>query len=437
MPDENTPILTPDELREIKTNYNKAKDVLEKISGLTLKYNTAFSVLESYNTSSEKAATDIQERFNTIETMKNDSTAFFLEIKGNLEKTQTSIDQIAEGLQRFENIKGKVEGREGEIDTLIATANSLKNDIETAKASAVQRLADIDAQFTIAQEKITQIQGAYEGFIALQTKFADENTGLQAILNHATTLQESSDAILADIKNFHEESKKHLEQIERNKNSSDQLKVDIEAVLVSVKENESRVKEVTDLITDTGFANSFQSREKTIRKSLNIWLWVFIISILALSVMLFYLFKDFFVNVPEFNIVLYRLTLTSPLLLLIGFAIKQYNVERDLNERYAFKATIAAVMRNHSDFLIETTEKAGVEDSDFIRNTLGSLYYEPYEKGIDPKHIREELKNALNEKNLSKKHMLSDMVTKAKELKDLIPDDETLRSVVNLLSKIK
>ena len=76
------------------------------------------------------------ERLGTVENAKNDSATFVAEIKSNLEKTQTSISQIDEGLRKFENIKGKIEGKDGEIEVLVQTANNLRTDIETAKTTA-------------------------------------------------------------------------------------------------------------------------------------------------------------------------------------------------------------------------------------------------------------------------------------------------------------
>lgn len=61
-----------------------------------------------------KKSQTMPQTFGTIENAKNDSATFVAEIKSNLEKAQSSITQIDEGLRKFENIKGKIEGRERE-----------------------------------------------------------------------------------------------------------------------------------------------------------------------------------------------------------------------------------------------------------------------------------------------------------------------------------
>ena len=409
-------ILTDEELRNIKTQYNKAKDLLDKISYLNIRYDAAFKAFETRNVDVEKISTDARDRFLAIENAKNESSTFLSEIKANLEKTQTSIQQINDGLQKFENIKGKIEGKDGEIENLVATANSLKTDIENAKATAQQRLIEIDAQFTQTQEKITKMQEAYNNFTALHARITEPNTGLQAILDQSVELQKQSSATFAEIKSFNEQSKQLLELIKGNKLETDKIKVEVQQVLEKINLDKEEVKKITALITDTGFEYAFQKREKMLRASSSVWLVIFVLGIGGLALMLYLLFKDI-AGVPELQVVVYRLTLTSPLLFLIGVAIKQYGDERNLNEKYAFKATIAAVIRNHAKFLTEVEKEAGEKNAGFIRETLSSVYNEPYGKGFSQNDFKKELKSILDDKNSDKKTKLDNLFSRAKELR--------------------
>ena len=101
MPEENNDLnLSPEELRNIKSQYNKAKEILEKISALQVKSESTQATFVASQTEIEKISNDARERFGTIENAKNDSATFIAEIKSNLEKTQTSITQIDEGLRK-------------------------------------------------------------------------------------------------------------------------------------------------------------------------------------------------------------------------------------------------------------------------------------------------------------------------------------------------
>lgn len=83
---------------------------------------------------------------------------------------------------------------------------------------------------------------------------------------------------------------KHLSEIEGNKKKSEQLRDDIQKNLDIATEKRSEVEKIADLITDTGFANSFQNRAKLLRRNSYIWLAIFSLGIVALSILLYFIF---------------------------------------------------------------------------------------------------------------------------------------------------
>ncbi len=429
------PNFSPEEWREMKSRYNKAKELLQNVADLHTNFESAEANLKSTQTEVEKVSNEAREKLTTIESAKNDSATFLAEIKGNLEKVQSSIDLLNDGLTRFGEIKGKIEGRDGEIENLVSTANGLKADIEKAKSDALQRLEDISGLFAKVQEKITEMDNAHTAFVAIREKILDDKTGLEAILNKAQDLNTQSQKVFTEITGYRDESKKYVEEIKANKESSDSLEKQIEESLVRSKSKLTEVEKIADLITDTGFANSFQKREKMLRWSASVWLVILCASIGGLVWFLAFLFSDYLSNlttVPELPVLLLRLTLTSPLLFIIGIATHNYGKERELNERYAFKSTIAEVMRNHADFLlVQTTKKTTEENIGFIRNTIKNIYAEPFETTLDMKKVKKELQSIL-EKDIDRKNKMGDIISKVKELKDLIPNEDLLKSVLNV-----
>jgi uncharacterized coiled-coil DUF342 family protein len=433
------PNFSQEQWTEMKSRYNKAKDLLQKVADLHIKFETAQVNLKSTQTEIEKVSTEAKEKFTTIENAKNDSTTFVTEIKGHLEKVQSSIVLLNESLAKFEGIKGKIEGKDGEIENLVSTANSLKADIEKTKADALQRLNDISGLFTQVQEKITEMQNAYETFIGIREKILDGKTGLEAILNQAQNLNTQSQKVFTEITDYRDKSKTYLEEIEKNKNSSDIFTNEIGENLSKSKDKLSEVEKITGLIADTGLANSFQKREKMLRWSSGIWLGILVLAVGGLATFLYFLFKNYFngaTTIPEIPVLILRITLTSPLLFIIGIATHNYGKERDLNEKYAFKATIAEVMRSHADFLVETSQKTNEENTMFIRDTIKSLYSEPFETALDMKKVNKELRNILD-KDTDKKFKVTDIVNKVKELKELVPDEVLLKNIVDILIKFK
>ncbi len=253
------------------------------------------------------------------------------------------------------------------------------------------------------------------------------------------TLTESQQKVFTEITDYRDKSKTYLDEIEKNKNSSDVFANEIGENLSKSKNKLSEVEKITGLIADTGLANSFQKRERVLRWSSGIWLLILVLSVSGLATLLYFLFKDYFngsTTIPEIPVLILRITLTSPLLFIIGIATHNYGKERDLNEKYAFKATIAEVMRSHADFLVETSQKTNEENTMFIRSTIKSLYSEPFETALDMKKINKELK-AILEKDTDKKFKIVDIVEKVKQLKEIVPDEALLKSIIDILIKFK
>lgn len=129
---------------------------------------------------------------------------------------------------------------------------------------------------------------------------------------------------------------------------------------------------------------------------------------------------------------------SSFILFLIAFAIRRYGSERELEEKYSFKATVAEVMRNHADFLIQKIKEKGTdgETITFIRRTIEKLYSEPHEKDIDWKKVKKE-KEKIELLNGKSNEQTANFLSFTKELKDLVPDDNLLKSISDLFMKIK
>ena len=141
--EENRPLnLNDEEVRSIKTQYNKAKNILENVTSLQSKIESAELFIGSKREEIEKASINAKEFLGTIDNAKTVSATLVSEIKSNLEKVQSGILQIDEGTKRYAEIQGKIQGQESAIDTLVATANGLKNDVEKAKQTAGKRLAE-------------------------------------------------------------------------------------------------------------------------------------------------------------------------------------------------------------------------------------------------------------------------------------------------------
>ncbi len=431
------------ELEQIKADYNNAKRLLANVQSFSEKFEKLKKSLEDEEDGVEvnvqwtvDSKNKVEELKNEIENFKNQSQTALNELTGNLAKVKSNIESMQNAYSEFTEIKGKITGVDGEINELLSSSRNLKANIETAKNEAQQTLETIKNTLSEVQQKIQNMTNAYEAFLKIQAKIEDEKTGLKAIFDEVQAIHKQSNTLKKEIDTFKEESVKNLDAIKVNKQASDKIKGEIEANLEQSSASKEEIEKITDLITDTGFANAFQGRAKVLFKAYIIWGVIFILAIIALGIMIYILFiKGSDGKIPELSNTIYRLTLTSPLLFVIGFAMRQYGKERDLNEKYAFKATTATVIRNHIEFLLAKFSDQQEEVVKFAIETFRTIYKEPYQDD-DPSKIYKKLEKELKEK--SAKGLVADdadineLIKSVKELTSLVPDESTLKKILNL-----
>jgi replicative superfamily II helicase len=205
------------------------------------------------------------------------------------------------------------------------------------------------------------------------------------------------------------------------------------------------IKKITSLITDTWFANAFHKQANKLNNGRIFWGAVIIIWTLSLVYILFSLFVTLDTStwnrvLLELNVtaVVYRLTLTSPFLFLIWFAVTQYWRDTKLNDKYEFKAATASTISHHVDFLKKEFPKNNDIIIDFTKDTFSKIYKEPYKDEEENKKINELIKEVRDIKNKSNNSWFHfDKVLKtAKELKELFPGNDNLKEVLNILKSM-
>jgi len=258
-------------------------------------------------------------------------------------------------------------------------------------------------------------------------------------LNAAQDLQKKSQALFQEIQSFRDESQKLLENIRNNEIESTTLKESTHRIFEESRKTTDakieEIKKITALITDTGFANAFNERAKKLFWGYIVWGVILLISTSILVVELYQFFKAFGGdNIPEIKVIIFRLSLTSPLLFLIGFSISQYRFDRLLNEKYNFKAVTASVVREHIEFLLSRFDaKDGAWE--LTREIFEMIYEEPYEKHEYGYRKIKEIEKEISDFKKEKEVDIKKIIDSAKELKGLFSDENLLKRVIEFFSK--
>lgn len=424
-------------LDTVKGRYTKAKKVLDNIEGLELRYQKASDATDKIVTETEEGRTEVQSLQSQAKVALEQIQETRTGISGYLEAAKTTIEKLQELSNSAATLKGQIDGGKGEIDALLQNSRNLTENITKLQKGAEDNLNESEKLLADFQQKVELMKTAFVEFTEIKKKIDDKNTGLDAALKLVQQAQTDSETLLTEIKQALQQSQASEKQIADIKQRSSDVFEDIKTSLQEVNEKKSQVEEAAAITIDASFAGKFESRKLEIERGLNkdIFSWKYI---LFFSVLLLVLavFLPFLPKVNQFfylgelvgvNGFLIRLFYTSPLVFLVAFSATQYSRERALLERYAFKAASAAAIRNHTDFLLQHfTPK---EVSAFTLKVFASIYGEPFA----PVHEKEAKKIKIQKKDAGIKPTNDNDLFD--NLKTLIPDEELLSKVVDLLIK--
>lgn len=430
------------EIEQIRKDYNSARNILNGIA----QFNDTFQKLKDLMGNSENG---IEANYNftktqkeQIDTLSTQAQTYVAEITVSLQKVKANIESMQSAYTEFSEIKGKVSGVTGEIDTLLNTARGLKEDISVAKKDSLVILENIKATYQTVSENITNMQTAYQSFLQINSKLEDEKTGLKAIFDSVQSLNIQSGKLFSEIKILRDNSKTFLIDIEGNKNKTDELKLEIQSNYDFTEQKKIEIEKATGLIIDTSFAETFKRRQDEIEKGLYSWyswrniFFVSVVILIALVVMPFIpSFLDFGTKI-WYELFLTRIFYTSPVLFLIAFSAVQYSKERDLAEKYAFKAASSAAIRSHIDYLSEKFDMKNDESiKSFAKDTFSTIYKEPYYSTADFEKRLKELEKKQSLENKKEVIDINQIVNNVKELKDLLPEKTLFEKVLGFFVK--
>lgn len=429
------------EIEQIRKDYTSAKSILSSIT----QFNDTFQKLKELLGNSESG---IEANFNftktqkdQIDTLSTQAQTQVGEITTSLQKVKANIESMQTAYSEFSEIKGKVSGVTGEIDTLLTTARGLKDDISTTKKDSLEILENIKGTYQTVSENITNMQTAYQSFLQINSKLEDEKTGLKAVFDSVQSLNVQSGKLFSEIKSLRDSSKASLTDIENNKTKTDELKSEIQSNFDFTEQKKIEIEKATGLIIDTSFAETFKRRQDEIEKGLYSWyswkniLFISVVILIILVVLPFTRLLDFGTTV-WYELFLSRIYYTSPVLFLIAFSAVQYSKERDLAEKYAFKAASSAAIRSHIDYLSGKFDVKNDESmKSFAKDTFSTIYKEPHSSVSDFEKRLKDLEKKQNTENRKDLIDINQIVSSVKELKELLPEKTLFEKVLSVFIK--
>jgi chromosome segregation ATPase len=428
------------EIGQISSEYQNAKKLLQDVISLSEHFTKLRALLDNDENGVQKNYGVIKSKKDEIDGFTTQAQQSVKDISANLSTVKSNIESMLAAYSEFTEARGKITGISGEITTLLSTSKSLQEDISATKKNALELLEKIKTTFDAVSANIKEIQTAYQNFLVIRGKIDDKSTGLQAVLDNVQVINKNSNLLFSEIQSFRDGSKTFLSDIEQNKKQADELKAEIQKNFDYTQVKKGEIEKATGLIIDTSFAETFKRRQDEIETGLYSWYsWknIFLGSVLLLITLVVLPFTSWvdFGDMPWYELFLSRLYYTSPVLFLLTFSAIQYSKERDLSEKYAFKAASSAAIRSHIDYLIENFVEEKSKVLDFTTETFSTIYKEPYttHDGLE-KRIKE-LEKKQSVESINSKIDVGEMVKNVKELKELLPDTSVFEKVLDFFTK--
>lgn len=251
----------------------------------------------------------------------------------------------------------ELEKKRVEITDLISTK---KKELETLKNNQSESNT-ILANIKNAQSNATS---TYEAIEALKGNANTMVAAMKAAQEHYQEQIDENESVIS-------QAKESLASFSSDANSKiKQITSDYD----SVSSNTEQVRRMMGYIADGTLSHSFNQRKMDLKKQINIWLWISIATVVLAVGWVYVVFTCLSAETGyEWADIIINGIKSSPLFLMLGFALTQYQKERNLLEEYAFRESVAVTLTAYLEQMSE-------EDDDkrkMLMSTVEQLYTKP------------------------------------------------------------
>lgn len=274
--------------------------------------------------------------------------------------------------QRAELTMTHIDAREDKVELLIDALESKKSEIEKLINTKRQELETLKNNQSESNNILKDIQGASKSATSELSTIVTNNKKVQTILDELETAQRKVEEQIKTSNTHITDSKSALDDFNSDAASKiAQIKSDYE----SVSNNAEEVRKMMGYIADGTLSHSFNKRKDDLSKQIIKWFWAsMIITILAIAWVCVVFFCLSANTGSEWADILINGIKSSPLFLLLGFSISQYQKERNLMEEYAFRESVAVTL---TAYLEQMPEKGDEDKRKMLISTVEQLYTKP------------------------------------------------------------
>ncbi len=281
--------------------------------------------------------------------------------------------------------------------------------LEQEAHASLSRTKEAEGQALTTSEKLTQTSNEATGLRDSAKAATDASSQAQTestqrlaeirnlkaqVEADRETVQKGRDdvgAIQAQIRQFFLEIDAYKKDMTAQKQRGEEfLKSFTDQTSAVINQNQALQEEIEiHLLKAVGASlfGSFEKRKQNIVKSKWTWAALTALAIAAQVVAVIWLAReaglDSSADAPFYArpMFIMKATISVPIVFLIGFCIRQYGRERDVEEIYAFKSALSFSLAPYLDLVRELVAK-GAKDShtEFVIKTVGQIFESPLER---------------------------------------------------------
>ena len=179
-----------------------------------------------------------------------------------------------------------------------------------------------------------------------------------------------------------------------------------------IQSKEEDIIRLTGFAADGALGNKFRLREDSIHRNLGKWIGGIIFTTIFAIGWTLIVFKWLLTstNILWLDLII-NIIKTAPAYILLGFVIKQYTKERNLQEEYAYRAAVAMTITAYSDMLKDSDKAENASRQQMLLGAIDKIFN-------SPRIYREQSDRILSFSTRDLKESIKELTSTVKELKD-------------------
>lgn len=287
-------------------------------------------------------------------------------------QSKIKADELNSLTEKSELVSLHIKERRDILNNLIEEVTTLKDELESFKNTKQQEYEQLsnnqDSSNTLCQEIKDSLNLATD----LNSQISEIKKSCESVLKKITDSQET---LLSELNKIDEHNKKIDDTNNILHNQVENQSNEVKNVYDDVVRKNNEIAKMMGYIADGTLSHSFNSRKQAINRNVYIWGGLSIVSLVALVVWIWAVFSYFAANTNnEWANIVINAVKSSPIAFFLYYCLSHLTKERNLQEEYAFRESVAITL---TSYLEQLDGEGDANKQKLLMETVEKLYTKP------------------------------------------------------------